>query len=87
MRTTSTGSLPDTTDSYPTVLRTAVMRYLTVEVPAQINATEPAFGGSYRSDDLCATAACEPRPYRAFGRAPWLTGSIVGERDGAGRPV
>ena len=22
----------------------------------------PAFGGSYRSDDLCATAACEPRP-------------------------
>ena len=34
------------------------------EVPAQISATEPAFWGSYRSDDLCATAACEPRPYR-----------------------
>ena len=31
-------------------------------------ATLPAFGGSYRSDDLCATAACEPRPYRAIGR-------------------
>ena len=28
--------------------------------------TEPAFWGSYRSDDLCATAACEPRPHRAF---------------------
>ena len=37
------------------------------EVPAQISATVPAFGGSYRSDDLCATAACEPRPYRALG--------------------
>ena len=24
--------------------------------------SEPAFWGSYRSDDLCATAACEPRP-------------------------
>jgi hypothetical protein len=31
------------------------------------HAIEPAFGGSYRSDDLCATAACEPRPYRALG--------------------
>ena len=29
--------------------------------------SEPAFWGSYRSDDLCATAACEPRPYRALG--------------------
>ena len=27
----------------------------------------PVFGGSYRSDDLCATAACEPRAYRALG--------------------
>ena len=35
-----------------------------VEVPAQISATVPAFWGSYRSDDLCATAACEPCPYR-----------------------
>jgi hypothetical protein len=35
------------------------------EVAAQISATEPAFWGSYRSDDLWATAACEPRPYRA----------------------
>ena len=33
------------------------------------SAVEPAFGGSYRSDDLSATAACEPRPYRAIGRA------------------
>ena len=32
------------------------------EVPAQISPTVPAFWGSYRSDDLCATAACEPRP-------------------------
>ena len=30
------------------------------------NDVEPAFGGSYRSDDLSATAACEPRPYRAI---------------------
>ena len=29
-------------------------------------ATDPAFWGSYRSDDLCATAACEPRPYQAL---------------------
>ena len=29
-------------------------------------AIKPAFGGSYRSDDLSAAAACEPRPYRAF---------------------
>jgi hypothetical protein len=28
--------------------------------------SEPASGGSYRSDDLCASAAPEPRPYRAF---------------------
>ena len=28
---------------------------------------EPAFYGSDRPDDLCATAACEPRPYRAYG--------------------
>src|SRR5829696_5444787 len=26
--------------------------------------SEPAFWGSYRSDDLCATAACEQRRYR-----------------------
>ena len=25
---------------------------------------KPAFWGSYRSDDLCPSAACEPRPYR-----------------------
>ena len=25
--------------------------------------SEAAVGGSYRSDDLCTTAACEPRPY------------------------
>jgi uncharacterized protein YbjT (DUF2867 family) len=31
----------------------------------------PAFGGSYRSDELCATAACEPRRYRAFGARAW----------------
>ena len=28
----------------------------------------PAFWGSYRSDDLYAALACEPRPYRAIGR-------------------
>ena len=40
----------------------------------------PAFGGSYRSDDLCATAACEPRPYRAFGARSQNKLSTGGER-------
>jgi hypothetical protein len=40
------------------------------EVAAQIGAQEPAFWGSYRSDDLCATAACEPRPYRMICARP-----------------
>jgi hypothetical protein len=50
----------------PPRARDAVMRYLTVRRYPQISATEPAFWGSYRSDDLCATAAWEPRPYRAL---------------------
>jgi hypothetical protein len=38
------------------------------EVAAQIGAREPAFGGGYRSDDLGATAACEPRPNQGILR-------------------
>ena len=37
------------------------------ELKLASHVSEPAFGGSYRSDDLCATAACEPRPSRALG--------------------
>ena len=39
------------------------------DVAAQIGAREPAFWGSYRSDDLSATAAWRAAPYRAFGAA------------------
>ena len=56
----------------------AVMHYLDDrEVAAQIGAREPAFWGSYRSHDLCATAACEPRPLpgnRARSSAPFYGG-------------
>ena len=33
-----------------------------------IASTRPTIGGSYRSDELGASAACEPRRYRKFGR-------------------
>lgn len=39
----------------------------------------PAFGGSHRSDDLCATASCEPRPYTGIRRP-----SSLGARPRAG---
>ena len=55
------------------------------EVPAQISATDPAFGGSYRSDDLCATAACEPRPYQSGQKGyPLPYSDHNGERLGRG---
>ena len=49
------------------------------EVPAQINATVPAFGGSYRSDDLCASAVREPGPTGAFRMQPAVSGRAVSD--------
>ena len=52
------------------------------EVPAQISATVPAFGGSYRSDDLCATAAREPRSYHQGNRAGQPAASVAADPSG-----
>lgn len=56
------------------------MRFDRPEAHAQISVQDPAFRGSYRSDDLCATAACEPHPYRAIGATcgSSQTGSVGG---------
>jgi hypothetical protein len=70
------GIFPDVDQSrgWPRILRDFLDR--SAPAPAHISDLEPAFGGSYRSDDLCATPACEPRPYRALrdpsghGQAP-----------------
>jgi hypothetical protein len=44
----------------------------------------PAFGGSYRSDDLCASAALEPRPYRILlvSRGRFRARDVDGMRGG-----
>ena len=52
------------------------------------HAIEPAVRSSFRSDDLCATAACEPRPYRILfvssGEPLSASGRVVPGRGEAG---
>ena len=42
--------------------------------------TRPAFGGSHRSDDRCATGADEPAPDRAIGRVDGKSGPPASPR-------